>query len=265
MPHRLRLEVGPPHHHRMALRIPIMGYTPVEVAHIGVEGHRVGPRRRHPVSFTGSMKRSIKGSFAGSLPGSLPESLPRLLAGLLGAALMFAAAPCLAVQVNLAAVSCAKYENEVLTSELPGYSADPIDTVMWLFGFATGKAGERVMYGDSLRAFGFALDTECKDNPTTSLLNAVSAVNSKRENPMDLTRLDCATFTARHVALRKSDPESAHTLTMWLFGFSTGLSGSHILDPDGAQAFDAALERHCTDHPKDSVFDALNAGHRSGP
>jgi hypothetical protein len=164
-----------------------------------------------------------------------------------------------AAPLNLATVSCAKYENEVLASTVPGYTADPIDTVMWLFGFSIAKSGERAMYGDSLTAFGFALDTECKNNPATTLLEAVTTVKSKRDNPMDLTRLDCATFETRHVGLRKSDPESANTLTMWLFGYSVGLSGSHILDPDGLAKFDAALEERCIKNPEDSVFDALSA------
>ena len=164
-----------------------------------------------------------------------------------------------AAPLNLATVSCAKYENEVLASTVPGYTADPIDTVMWLFGFSIAKSGERAMFGDSLTAFGFALDTECKNNPATTLLEAVTTVKSKRDNPMDLTRLDCATFETRHVGLRKSDPESANTLTMWLFGYSVGLSGSHILDPDGLAKFDAALEERCIKNPEDSVFDALSA------
>jgi hypothetical protein len=46
---------------------------------------------------------------------------------------------------------------------------------------------------------------------------------------------------------------------MWLFGYSVGLSGSHILDPDGLAKFDAALEERCIKNPEDSVFDALSA------
>lgn len=190
-------------------------------------------------------------------------------AWILTAAWMSAAAlwprPSRAVELNLAAVSCAKYENEVLTSSIPGYRADPIDTVMWLFGFAIAKSGERAMYGDSLRAFGFALDAECKSNPTASLLEAVTSVRSKRDNPMDLTRLDCATFETRHVAVRASDPQSANTLTMWMMGYAVGLSGSHILDPEALAKFDAALEARCTQHPEDTVFDALLAPNPAVP
>ena len=164
-----------------------------------------------------------------------------------------------AVEVNLAAVTCATYQSEVLTNTLPGYKADSIDTVMWLFGFSVAKSGERVMYGDSLTAFGFALDAECKNNPETTLFTAVTAVKSKREHPMDLTRLDCATFEPRHVTLRKSDPDNANTLTMWLFGYSVGLSGSRILNPDAVSEFDAGLDAWCTKHPEDTMFDALAA------
>lgn len=175
------------------------------------------------------------------------------------------AQPSHAEQLDLAAVSCSKYENEVLPSLVPGYKADPIDTVMWLFGFAVAKSGERAMYGDSLSAFGFALDAQCKSTPATSLLEAVVAIKSKRANPMDLTRLDCATFETRHSALRKSDPESADTLAMWLFGFSVGIAGGHVLDPGSLAKFDSGLHERCTKHPNDSLFDALRAPNPAVP
>jgi hypothetical protein len=184
-------------------------------------------------------------------------------AALLAGALLPRISP--AAEINLATMSCDKYENDVLQSTLPGYTADPIDTVMWLFGFSVAKSGERAMYGDSLRAFGFALDAECKNNPATSLLEAAVTVKSKRDNPMDLTRLDCATFAGRHAALRKSDPESAATLTMWLYGYAVGLSGSHILDAGLLEKFDAGLEDQCSKHPHDSVFDALSAPNAAVP
>lgn len=173
--------------------------------------------------------------------------------------------PAHAADLNLAAVSCAKYENEVLAGTLPGSAADPIDTVMWLFGFSVAKSGDRYMYGDSLTPFGFALDNECKSSPTSSLLDAVEAVRSKRDNPMDLTRLNCATFEPRHLALRTSDPESANTLTMWLFGYATGLAGHHVLSADSLVRFDAGLEEHCTKHPQDSLYDALGAANPAIP
>jgi hypothetical protein len=169
------------------------------------------------------------------------------------------------VELNLGGLTCGKYENEVLTSALAGYPADPIDTVMWLFGFATARAGDRVLYGDSLKAFGFALDAECKNNPGTSLLDAVISVRSKRENPMDLTRLDCATFAPRHAALRKSDPESANTLTMWMFGYAVGIAGGQTLDAGNVNKFDAGLDDRCAKHPHDTLFDALSAPNPAVP
>ncbi|HLZ96438.1 MAG TPA: HdeA/HdeB family chaperone [Steroidobacteraceae bacterium] len=168
-------------------------------------------------------------------------------------------------ELNLAAVTCSQYENEMLASTMPGYKTDPIDTVMWLFGFSVAKSGERVMYGDSLTAFGFALDAKCKSSPDATLLEAVSSVKSKRENPMDLTRLDCATFETRHLALQKSDPESATTLTMWLFGYAVGASGSRQFDAGAVAKFDSSLNEWCTDHPGDSLFDALSAPNRAVP
>jgi hypothetical protein len=168
-------------------------------------------------------------------------------------------------ELNLAAVSCSQYENQILASTMPGYKADPIDTVMWLFGFSVAKSGERVMYGDSLTAFGFALDANCKNNPTTTLLAAVSSIKSKRDNPMDLTRLDCATFETRHLALRKSDPESATTLMMWSFGYAVGLSGGRQFDADAVGSFESSLNDWCTNHPTDSLFDALSAPNQAIP
>jgi hypothetical protein len=166
--------------------------------------------------------------------------------------------PASAGPLNLATLSCATYENEVLASTVPGYTADPIDTVMWLFGFSVARSGERAMYGDSLTAFGFALDAECKNNPDTTLLAAVTSVKSKRQNPMDLTTLPCSLYEARHVALRKSEPEGANTLTMWLYGYAVGLTKSHELDAAGLAKFDAQLDERCTQKPEDTLFDALN-------
>lgn len=167
--------------------------------------------------------------------------------------------------LNLATLSCATYEKEVLTSTVPGYSADPIDTVMWLFGFSVARSGERAMYGDSLTAFGFALDAECKNNPDTMLLAAVTSVKSKRQNPMDLTTLPCSLYETRHVALRKSEPEGANTLTMWLYGYAVGLTKGHELDAAGLAKFDAQLDERCTRQPEDTLFDALNPVSKAAP
>lgn len=190
--------------------------------------------------------------------------LPKILGPLVMAALL-SPQQSHGTELNLAAVNCSQYENEILASTMPGRKTDPIDTVMWLFGYSVAKSGERAMYGDSLTSFGFALDAKCKNSPTTTLLEAVSSVRSKRQNPMDLTRLDCATFETRHLALRKSDPESATTLTMWLFGYAVGVSGSGQFDADAVGSFDSSLNEWCTDHPSDSLFDALSAPNKAVP
>ena len=160
---------------------------------------------------------------------------------------------CRAGELNLATLSCDKYENEVLTA------ADSINTVMWLFGYSVAKLGEHVMYGDALTSFGFALDAECKNSPSTSLLQAMTSVRPKRDKPMDLTTLNCATFESRHAANVATDPDSANTIMMWLFGYSVGQSGSHLFDAGGLAHFASALQNRCMQHSDDSLFDALAA------
>lgn len=183
--------------------------------------------------------------------------------------LAFAIAPaCRAGELNLATLSCDKYENEIIGATGEGATgqdadaskrADSIDTVMWLFGFSVAKAGDHVMYGDALTSFGFALDAECKNNPSNSLLTAITTIRPKRDKPMDLTTLNCATFESRHQESARTDPQSANTIMMWLFGYSVGQSGSHLFDAAGVQRFAAALQTRCTQHPDDSLFDALAA------
>jgi hypothetical protein len=170
---------------------------------------------------------------------------------------------CRAAQLNIATLSCDKYENEIVGSSdaAPGPDSsrhfDAIDTVMWLFGYAMGKAGEHVMYGDALTSFGFALDAECRNNPSTSLLEALGTVRPKRDKPMDLMTLNCAAFETRHADSMRNDPDSANTLMMWLFGYSVAQSGGHIFDPTGVGAFAATLQARCTQHPEQSLYDAL--------
>ncbi len=185
-----------------------------------------------------------------------------------GALLLFA---CLlsgvgrAGDINLATVSCDKYENEILPSAASPQYADPaknpdsINTVMWLFGFSVAKMGEHVMYGDALTSFGFALDAECKNNPSTSLLQALTTIRPKRDKPMDLTTLTCATFESRHAESARTDPDSANTIMMWLFGYSVGQSGSHVFNANALGHFASALQTRCEQHPDDSLFDALAA------
>lgn len=164
-----------------------------------------------------------------------------------------------AADINLATTTCVKYQNEVVAPPVANPNTDSIDTVMWLFGYAVGKAGAHVMYGDALTAFGFALDAECKNNPTESLLDAISKVKPDPKNPMDLTMLDCATFSARHLDLKRTDPESAGTIMMWLFGFSVAKSGSHLFDAGAIGTFESALLADCKKYPGRSLFDALTA------
>jgi hypothetical protein len=203
-----------------------------------------------------------------------------LLISLAAACLFAPASP--AAQLNLATLSCDKYENEIVgtrdaaqpssdaAAKGPVQTAagsprpDAIDTVMWLFGFSVAKAGDHVMYGDALASFGFALDAECKNNPSASLLQAVTSVRPKRDKPMDLASLNCAAFESRHAESAKSDPDSAKTIMMWLFGFSVGLSGNHVFDTDGVERFAAALQTQCTQNPNDSLFDVLSAVYGPG-
>jgi hypothetical protein len=164
-----------------------------------------------------------------------------------------------AAELNLATLTCGKYENEVLPASVSNPTADNINTVMWLFGYSVAKSGAHVMYPDALTAFGFALDGECKSNPIESLLDALAIVKPETKNPMDLTTLECATFAPRHIELARTDPESATTIMMWLFGFSVARSGSHIFDADSLNSFQSALLADCAKHPKRSLFDTLTA------
>jgi hypothetical protein len=175
--------------------------------------------------------------------------------------------PCIsrAGALNLATLTCEKYESEVLPAAASSPTADSLNTVMWLFGYSVAKSGGHVMYPGALGPFGFALDNECKSNPAESLLDALGIVKPEPKNPMDLTALECAVFASRHVELARADPESATTIMMWLFGFSVARSGSHIFDADSVNSFQAALLADCAKHPKQALFDALTAVTASKP
>jgi hypothetical protein len=170
-----------------------------------------------------------------------------------------------AAQVNLATLTCVKYQNEVIAPPVPTPGADAINTMMWLFGYSVGKSGAHVMYGDALAGFGFALDAECKNNPTMSLLDALAKIKPDNKNPMDLNGLECQTFAARHVELQQSDRESADTIMMWLFGFAVAKSGGHVFDANVLQSFEASLMADCTKNPGRSLFDELVAVKFSTP
>jgi hypothetical protein len=163
-----------------------------------------------------------------------------------------------AAAVNLATLSCAKYPGEVMAPGTASPAADPINTMMWLFGYSVARSGAHVMYGDALAGFGFALDAECKNNPGEKLLDALAKVKPDNKNPMDLTMLPCATFAARHVDLKGSDPESAGTIMMWLYGFAVAKSGGHSYDPSGLANFEASLMADCAKYPDRNLFDALS-------
>jgi hypothetical protein len=169
--------------------------------------------------------------------------------------------PCMsrAAALNLATLTCGKYENEVLPAAATNPSADSINTVMWLFGYSVARSGAHVLYPDALSPFGFALDSECKANPRESMLDALAAVKIESRNPMDLSNLESGTFASRHIEMNKTDPESANTIMMWLFGFSAAKSGSHLFDADSLNSFQAKLLDYCAKHPKDSLADTLTA------
>src|ERR1700761_275337 len=109
-----------------------------------------------------------------------------------------------AAPINLATMTCVRYQNELIAPAAPTVGGDAINTMMWLFGYSVGKSGAHYMYGEALAGFGFALDAECKNKPTESLLDALGVVKPDTKNPMDLSTLDCATFARRHLDLMKS-------------------------------------------------------------
>jgi hypothetical protein len=164
-----------------------------------------------------------------------------------------------AAELNLATLTCDKYENEVLPAAVSNPTMDSLNTVMWLFGYAVARSGAHVMYPEALAPFGFALDGECKSNPRESLLEALAVVKPEAKNPMDLSSLPCGTFASRHVEMARGDPESATTIMMWLFGFSVAKSGSHLLDADSFGAFQSALLADCAKRPQIDLLDALAA------
>jgi len=163
-----------------------------------------------------------------------------------------------AAPVNLVTLSCAKYQNELMAGTPTTPAPDGINTVMWLFGYSVGMSGAHVMYGDALAGFGFALDAECKNNPAESLMDALGKIKPSDKNPMDLATLDCQTFTGRHLDLQRTDRESADTIMMWLFGFSTAKAGSHLFDAERLPTFESTFLGECTKHPEKSLFDTLS-------
>jgi hypothetical protein len=173
--------------------------------------------------------------------------------------LLLSAGAARAAPVNLVTLTCARYQGELLAAPATSPGTDGINIVMWLFGYSVAKSGAHVMYGDALAGFGFGLDGECKNNPNESLTDALAKIKPSDKNPMDLSTLECSTFSTRHVELARTDRESADTIMMWLFGFATGKSGGHFFEPEGLTGFESAFLGECAKHPERSLFDTLSA------
>jgi hypothetical protein len=167
--------------------------------------------------------------------------------------------PCLgrSAELNLATLTCGKYENEVLPAAASNPVADSLNTVMWLFGYSVAKSGGHIMYSEALAPFGFALDNECKSNPGEVMQEALTIVKPETKDPLDLSNVECGSFASRHAEFARSDTESANTIMMWLFGFSVARSGSHIFDADSLQSFATALLAECTKRPQKSLLDTV--------
>jgi len=52
---------------------------------------------------------------------------------------------------------------------------------------------------------------------------------------------------------------------MWVFGYSVGASGSHLFDASRLNNFTSALQTRCTQHPDESLFDAVTALNKAPP
>ena len=112
-----------------------------------------------------------------------------------------------AAELNLATLSCDKYENEIVgspdgsTAADPAKRPDPIDTVMWLFGYSVGLAGEHVMYGDALTSFGFALDALSIFVGRTLLSVAFDFVSQPLTCKIKVQsdRRECPSYTSRSI------------------------------------------------------------------
>ena len=56
----------------------------------------------------------------------------------------------------------------------------------------------------------------------------------------------------------QSDPASANTIMMWLFGYSVAQSGSHIFDASKVGHVRQRLcKTRCGEHPGESLYDVL--------
>ena len=77
--------------------------------------------------------------------------------------------------MDLKALDCATFEAR--QSDLTHSDADSARTIMmWLFGYAVGKSGGRMLDTDAVGAFDAALAKQCKDHASGSLYDALTAV-----------------------------------------------------------------------------------------
>ena len=189
----------------------------------------------------------------------LPFCLPLL------AALTLDAAPAYAGAFDVSTLACSRYENEVLPAAPNDPEADSIDTVMWLFGYSVAKSGQHVLYADALAPFGFALDNECKSNPTETVQAALGIVKPETKSPLDLAEVECESFAAKHAEFARTDTESAKTIMMWLFGFGVGASGGHLFEPARRPVFESSLLAECARHPHQKLLEAIRALRASRP
>jgi len=164
-----------------------------------------------------------------------------------------------AAVINLGALRCDAYQKDILNASATAPAEDALNLVMWLYGFAVAKSGAHAIYTDGLQAFGNALDLECKTHPATSVLDAVLTVRPSSPNALDLSGVACGGYERRHADLEKTDPESAKTLMMWLFGFAVGKAGGHSVDSAAVGDFAQRLAAECTLHPDGKLYESLTA------
>jgi hypothetical protein len=162
-----------------------------------------------------------------------------------------------ASELNLGTMTCSSFAADILNSTEANQRDDALDVVMWIFGYAVAKSGAQVMYGDALQQFGNALDTQCKDNPASPVLDVLGPIKFVDTNPMDLTQLGCTTYEERHVEMTKTDAQGANTLMMWLYGFSVGKGGGRVLDSALLPSFADKLAAECSAHPHASLYAAV--------
>jgi hypothetical protein len=169
----------------------------------------------------------------------------------------FASGLARASELNLGTMTCASFESDILNSTEANQQADALDVVMWIFGYAVAQSGAQVMYGDALQQFGNALDTACKQNPASAVLDVLGPIKFFDSHPMDLTQLGCSTYEERHAEMIKTDAQGANTLMMWLYGFAAGKAGSRVLDTALLPSFADKLAAECVAHPHASLYAAV--------